>query len=183
MHRDHGYSAGCAALFKTRFAVQHTCTEAADLLQRIEGSHTESVPTKHLNAKGVRLQIDHLDDHKVQLKADGVTRPGQVVVIKGEGMPVFESVRCCGTTHLRPHNAVIPARRPISFRVSCLGLLTACSLIAMMTCRMLRLMQKHKGDLYVTYTVAFPPRLSDEQKRVVREHFPQASMRQLHEEL
>ena len=40
-----------------------------------------------------RSQIDHLDDHKVQLKADGVTRPGQVVVIKGEGMPVFESVR------------------------------------------------------------------------------------------
>ena len=40
-----------------------------------------------------RPQIDHLDDHRVQLKADSVTRPGQVVVIKGEGMPVFESVR------------------------------------------------------------------------------------------
>ena len=44
-------------------------------------------------------------------------------------------------------------------------------------------LQRHKGDLYVTYTVAFPPRLSEEQKRIVREHFPPASMRQTHEEL
>ena len=50
-------------------------------------------------------------------------------------------------------------------------------------CAGMPISQKHKGDLYVTYTVAFPPRLSEEQKRVVKEHFPPASMRQAHEEL
>ena len=51
-------------------------------------------------------QIEHLDGHKVTLAASGVTRPGQVVVIKGEGMPVYDSVRgtdCCSKLHLAWH--------------------------------------------------------------------------------
>lgn len=46
---------------------------------------------------GVRVQIEHLDGHKVKLSAGGVTRPGQVVLIKGEGMPVYDSVRIAQT--------------------------------------------------------------------------------------
>ncbi len=57
---------------------------------------------RQLDCGAFLSQIDHLDDHKVQLKADGVTRPGQVVVIKGEGMPVFESVRGYGATPFNP---------------------------------------------------------------------------------
>jgi hypothetical protein len=44
------------------------------------------------------VQIEHLDGHKVTLAASGVTQPGQVVLIKGEGMPVYESVRCLART-------------------------------------------------------------------------------------
>ena len=39
---------------------------------------------------GFSTELEHLDGHKVGLKAEGVTRPGQVVKIGGEGMPVFE---------------------------------------------------------------------------------------------
>ena len=37
-------------------------------------------------------QVEHLDGHKVDVGRQGVTRPGQVVRIEGEGMPVFEKV-------------------------------------------------------------------------------------------
>lgn len=40
---------------------------------------------------GFITEIEHLDGHKVKLAAGGVTRPGQVVLIKGEGMPVYDS--------------------------------------------------------------------------------------------
>ena len=58
--------------------------------------------TAYVTPVAVRKQVDHLDDHKVQLNADGVTRPGQVTVIKGEGMPVFESVRSGAVISPRP---------------------------------------------------------------------------------
>ena len=76
-----------------------------------------------------RLQLDHLDGHKVLLAADRVTTPGQVVSIDGEGMPFLES----------PH--------------------------------------RH-GRLHVTYTIAFPPALSEKQKAAVRDIF-----RHTHDEL
>jgi len=40
---------------------------------------------------GFNKQVEHLDGHAVPLQTQGVTRPGQVVVIKGEGMPVHDS--------------------------------------------------------------------------------------------
>ena len=56
-----------------------------------------------LTPAAVLLQVEHLDDHRVELRADGVTRPGEVTVIKGEGMPVFESVRSrASSTHMQP---------------------------------------------------------------------------------
>ena len=41
----------------------------------------------------VCLQIEHLDGHKVTLASEGVTVPGGVAVLPGEGMPLFEQVR------------------------------------------------------------------------------------------
>lgn len=35
--------------------------------------------------------LEHLDAHKFNLSSDAVTRPGQVVKVEGEGMPVFDS--------------------------------------------------------------------------------------------
>ena len=37
-------------------------------------------------------QIEHLDGHKVTIASSGVTVPGQVQRIPGEGMPLYEQV-------------------------------------------------------------------------------------------
>lgn len=34
------------------------------------------------------------------------------------------------------------------------------------------MLQTHRGDLYVRYSIAFPKALSEEQKAAVRTHFP-----------
>jgi DnaJ family protein B protein 11 len=39
---------------------------------------------------GFEKEFAHLDEHKVKLQSSGVTRPGQVDKIEGEGMPRFE---------------------------------------------------------------------------------------------
>ncbi|CAL1716723.1 unnamed protein product [Somion occarium] len=39
---------------------------------------------------GFERNLTHLDGHTVQLKRTGVTQPGYIQVIKGEGMPKFE---------------------------------------------------------------------------------------------
>ena len=36
------------------------------------------------------VQLEHVDGHKVRIKTEGVTKPGEVRIIKGEGMPLFE---------------------------------------------------------------------------------------------
>ncbi len=71
---------------------------------------------------GFDLGIEHLDGHKVTLAAAGVTRPGDVQRVEGEGMPMY------GAEHTR-------------------------------------------GDLHITYTVAFPDALTDQQKAAVRDLF------------
>lgn len=39
---------------------------------------------------GFEREITHLDGHKVQLdRSDQITKPGLMVRMKGEGMPVF----------------------------------------------------------------------------------------------
>ncbi|KZS88124.1 DnaJ-domain-containing protein [Sistotremastrum niveocremeum HHB9708] len=40
---------------------------------------------------GFERNLTHLDGHIVELKRDGVTQPGLVQIIKGEGMPWFEN--------------------------------------------------------------------------------------------
>lgn len=37
---------------------------------------------------GFETTIDHLDGHKVKISRNEVTIPGQVLTIKGEGMPL-----------------------------------------------------------------------------------------------
>ncbi len=37
--------------------------------------------------------LEHLDGHNVTLAAAGVTRPGHVAHVQGEGMPIFDSSR------------------------------------------------------------------------------------------
>jgi DnaJ-class molecular chaperone len=39
---------------------------------------------------GFTKSIKHLDGHKVTIKRDKITKPGEVERIRGEGMPVFE---------------------------------------------------------------------------------------------
>lgn len=68
---------------------------------------------------GFERTIAHLDGRDVKLRATGVTRPGDVQVVQGEGMPRLSD----------------PSK---------------------------------KGDLFVTYSVDFPPELSEEQRALAR---------------
>ncbi|PRW20497.1 dnaJ ERDJ3B isoform A [Chlorella sorokiniana] len=86
---------------------------------------------------GFQRELEHLDGHKVQVGAAGVTRPGEVRWFQGEGMPRYEK----------------PGR----------------------------------GDLWVTYSVAFPTSITDEQRQQLKTLFganPEWQRRQLaHDEL
>ena len=66
------------------------------------------------------LQIKHLDDHAVTLKSAGITIPGQMQTLPGEGMPLLDQAR-------------------------------------------------KRGDMHVTYTVAFPKQLTESQKKCIKE--------------
>ena len=37
---------------------------------------------------GWKSKINHLDNHVVEFGKDGITKPGEVIKIEGEGMPV-----------------------------------------------------------------------------------------------
>lgn len=71
---------------------------------------------------GFSTSFAHLDGRKVPLNATGVTRPGAVVMLPGEGMPR------AGAPHTR-------------------------------------------GNLLVTFTVDFPAKLNEKQKKAVRDNF------------
>ena len=75
---------------------------------------------------GFRHEMEHLDGHKVVIASDTVIKPGEVRILKGEGMPVFNH-------------------------------------------------EHQKGDLHITYTVAFPASLNEEQKSQVRKLFGDSS--------
>ena len=49
-----------------------------------------SIPLKDA-LLGFDTTLTHLDGHAVRVRKDGVTQPGEVVTIPGEGMPQFES--------------------------------------------------------------------------------------------
>ncbi|KAI0783681.1 DnaJ-domain-containing protein [Abortiporus biennis] len=55
---------------------------------------------------GFERNITHLDGHVLQIKRHGVTQPGFVQVIEGEGMPVFESTGY-GDLYIE-YNVVLP---------------------------------------------------------------------------
>jgi len=65
---------------------------------------------------GFKKFIKHLDGHTVTLQRNSVTKPGHVMIIKGEGMPI----------HKYP---------------------------------------SQKGDLYVTFSVKFPDKITEEQRQ------------------
>jgi len=46
------------------------------------------------------LQIQHLDGHDVTLKAAGITIPGEMQTLKGEGMPLLDQARKQGDMHV-----------------------------------------------------------------------------------
>eukprot|EP00898_Chlorokybus_atmophyticus_P001543 jgi/Chlat1/238/Chrsp1S03046 len=71
---------------------------------------------------GFSAEVAHLDGHSVEIGSKGVTRPGEIRRIVGEGMPVRDSM-------------------------------------------------KHKGDLFVQFTVDFPASLTEAQKDSIRKTF------------
>jgi DnaJ family protein B protein 11 len=40
---------------------------------------------------GFDKEIKHLDDHMVYIKKEGITQPGDVIKVTGEGMPIHQS--------------------------------------------------------------------------------------------
>lgn len=60
------------------------------------GGGGHSIDLHKLPNPGLRppriLQLEHLDGHKVQVGAAGVTRPGETRWFQGEGMPRYEKV-------------------------------------------------------------------------------------------
>eukprot|EP01025_Chloroclados_australasicus_P044880 TRINITY_DN4890_c0_g1_i1.p2 TRINITY_DN4890_c0_g1~~TRINITY_DN4890_c0_g1_i1.p2 ORF type:complete len:252 (-),score=29.75 TRINITY_DN4890_c0_g1_i1:412-1167(-) len=68
---------------------------------------------------GFKHEVEHLDGHRVELKSQGITSPGQVQRIQGQGMPFYNQ-----------HGKF--------------------------------------GDLFITYTVEFPKKLSQKQQDEVK---------------
>lgn len=46
------------------------------------------------------LQVQHLDGHNVVLKSSGITIPGQMETVKGQGMPLPDSAKRFGDLHV-----------------------------------------------------------------------------------
>jgi len=78
-----------------------------------------SIPLKDA-LLGFETDLLHVDGHKVRVKKDGVTQPGETITIAGEGMPLFES-------------------------------------------------SSEKGNLFITFSILFPPKFNDEQKAKLAE--------------
>lgn len=53
-----------------------------------------------LSCGHVTVQVQHLDGHDVTLKAAGITVPGQMQTLKGEGMPLLDQARRHGDMHV-----------------------------------------------------------------------------------
>jgi DnaJ-related protein SCJ1 len=55
---------------------------------------------------GFERNLTHLDGHIVTLKRSGVTQPGYIQTIKGEGMPIFEQSKF-GDLYVE-YNVILP---------------------------------------------------------------------------
>ncbi len=53
--------------------------------------HTNLVITLKEALLGFSKEIIHLDERKIYVKKDGVTQPGDIINIQGEGMPIHQS--------------------------------------------------------------------------------------------
>ena len=49
---------------------------------------------------GFSTDLIHVDGHKVRVQKDTVTQPGERMMIRGEGMPQFESPSVKGDLHI-----------------------------------------------------------------------------------
>jgi len=63
---------------------------------------------------GFEKNLTHLDGHIVRLKREGVTQPGYIQVIRGEGMPAFESPHY-GDLYVE-YNVVLPTSLPTDMK-------------------------------------------------------------------
>jgi len=73
-----------------------------DSLFRREGNDLHaamSIPLKDA-LLGFQKDLVHVDGHKVTVAKEGVTQPGEVMTIRGEGMPHFESSSVKGDLHI-----------------------------------------------------------------------------------
>ena len=46
------------------------------------------------------MQIKHLDGHDVTLQSSGITIPGQMQTLKGQGMPLLDHAKQHGDMHV-----------------------------------------------------------------------------------
>ena len=46
------------------------------------------------------VQVQHLDGHNVVLKSTGITVPGQVEMMTGQGMPLLDAAKKFGDLHV-----------------------------------------------------------------------------------
>lgn len=65
--------------------------------------------TLHESLLGFERQIVHLDGHTVHVQTDDVTKPGQVLLVRGEGMPDKDVPSQLGDLRLQV-NVVFPSR-------------------------------------------------------------------------
>lgn len=96
---------------------------------------------------GFSTQISHLDGRKVPVSAKGVTRPGDVLTLAGEGMPRAPARESGDNDEEEDERKGSSKQKPAAAKKGA------------------------RGDLHVTFTVDFPASLTEKQKSVVREHF------------
>lgn len=96
---------------------------------------------------GFSTKIGHLDGHKVPISTKGVTRPGDVLTLAGEGMPRAPA-RESGDEEEEEEQQRKGGKGKQANKKG-----------------------GTRGDLHVTFTVDFPASLTEKQKNVVREHF------------
>lgn len=95
---------------------------------------------------GFSTKIGHLDGHKVPISTKGVTRPGDVLTLAGEGMPRAPARESGDGDDDEEQQHRKGNGKPANKKGA-------------------------RGDLHVTFTVDFPASLTEKQKSVVREHF------------
>jgi DnaJ family protein B protein 11 len=100
---------------------------------------------------GFSTKIKHLDGHAVPIATKGVTRPGDVVTLVGEGMPRAPARESGdGDDDDEEEQQQQRNKKKGDGKNNKKG---------------------SRGDLHVTFTIDFPGSLTEKQKSVVREHF------------